>query len=123
MLEVNWKRYALYLVRWQLSTPILAGALIVLSRVDKITATIIANLVGGLIFFWVDRFIFTSQRLSVEWEVKDTAVCIDCGKKARGYRIIRAKKYDKASDAEPEYRCEKCSMKKTEDLRQKGIDV
>ncbi|MBA4417805.1 MAG: hypothetical protein C0392_07835 [Syntrophus sp. (in: bacteria)] len=123
MLEMNWKRYGLYLLRWQLSTPILAGALFALSRVDRITATIIANLAGGLIFFWVDRFIFMSQHLSVQWEVRDAVTCIDCGRKARGYRIIRAKKYDKASDMDPEYRCEECSMKKTDDLRQRGIAV
>jgi bacteriorhodopsin len=48
--KVSWKRYGLYLIRWQLSTPILAAALVVLSSVDKVTATIVANLIGGLIF-------------------------------------------------------------------------
>ena len=109
--QVNWKRYGLYLLRWQLSTPILAGVLFVLSRTDKVTATIIANLLGGLIFFWVDMVIFTSGRLSVQWEVKDTVMCVDCGKEARGYRIIRAKEYDRTEDASPEFRCEECSRK------------
>ena len=49
----------LYLLRWQLSTPILA---IVMARgahksVDW-KGAMLANLVGGLIFFWVDRVIF-----------------------------------------------------------------
>jgi hypothetical protein len=123
MTQVNWKRYGLYLVRWQLSTPILAGVLLVLTTADKLTATIIANLIGGLIFFWVDKFIFTSESLSVQWEVKDVVVCVDCGKEARGYRIVRAKKYDRAADANPEFRCEDCSKRKMEDLRKRGIEV
>lgn len=123
MRHLNWKRYGLYLLRWQLSTPILAGALFVLSRADKVTATVIANLLGGLIFFWVDMIIFTSGRLSVQWEVKDTIMCVDCGREARGYRIIRAGEYDKTEDAHPEFRCEACSRKKTEELRLRGIAI
>ena len=122
-MQVNLKRYGLYLFRWQLSTPILAGVLFMLSTIDKITATVIANFIGGLIFFWVDMFIFTSQSLSVEWEVKDTIVCVDCGREARGYRIIRARAYDRRRDSHPEYRCEECSIRKTHELRQRGIAI
>lgn len=122
-MQVSWRRYGLYLVRWQLSTPILAGALLVLSSVDKITATVIANFIGGLIFFWVDRFIFTSEHLAAQWEVKDTVTCVDCGRETRGYRVVRAKRYDRTKDAHPQYRCEECSQKKTEELRRRGIDV
>jgi hypothetical protein len=123
MSRVNVKRYGLYLVRWQLSIPILAGVLFVLSGMDKITATVIANLIGGLIFYWFDMFIFTSDRLAVQWEVKDVVLCVDCGKEARGYRITRAKEYDKTGDLHPEFRCEACSKKKTEDLRKRGVEV
>jgi len=121
--QVNLKRYGLYLFRWQLSTPILAGVLHILSSVDKVTATVIANFVGGLIFFWVDKFIFTSQHLSVEWDVRDIVVCVDCGREARGYRIIRARGYDRTRDAHPEFRCEECSIKKTRELRRRGLNV
>ncbi len=123
MAKINFKRYTLYLVRWQLSTPILAGVLFVLSRIDKLTATVIANLIGGLIFYWVDMFIFTSKRLGVEWEIQEAIVCADCGKVSRGYRIVRANEYDKSTDKKPEFRCEECSIKKTEELRQRGIVV
>lgn len=123
MRRINWKRYGLYLFRWQLSTPILAGVLVVLSRMDKMTATVIANLLGGLIFFWVDMFIFTSRHLSIQWEVKDIMLCSDCGREARGYRIAWAKEYDRTGDEHPEFRCEECSKKKTEELRMKGIAV
>ena len=51
----------MYLIRWQLSTPILAIVLIVLSDYNEIIATIIANFIGGLIFFNVDKIIFKKQ--------------------------------------------------------------
>ena len=123
MAKVNLKRYGLYLVRWQLSTPILAVVLYMLSGTGKIMATTNANLIGGLIFFWVDKFIFTSELLSVQWEVRDAVVCVDCGKEARGYRIVKAAGYDKSRDVRPEFRCEECSKKKTEELRRQGIEV
>jgi hypothetical protein len=86
-------------------------------------ATIIANLIGGLIFFWVDKFIFTSKKLdSVEWEVIEEAVCYDCGKLDRGYRIRKAKGYDRTGEV-PQFRCELCSKAKTEELRKRGINV
>lgn len=122
-MQVNLKRYGLYLFRWQLSTPILAAVLFLLSTIDRITATVIANFIGGLIFFWVDKFIFTSQHLNVEWEIRDTVTCVDCGREARGYRIIRARSYDRTGDSNPEFRCEECSIRKTQQLRQKGIAI
>lgn len=53
-----YKRYLLYLIRWQLSTPILYFALAFLPIEDYFAKTIIANLIGGLIFFWIDKKIF-----------------------------------------------------------------
>ncbi|OPY69698.1 MAG: hypothetical protein A4E62_01752 [Syntrophorhabdus sp. PtaU1.Bin002] len=90
---------------------------------DKINATVIANFIGGLIFYWIDMFIFTSDRLAVQWEVKDAVRCVDCGREARGYRVIRAKEYDRTRDIHPQFRCEACSEKKTEELRQRGIEI
>ena len=58
------KKYILYLIRWQLSTPILALVINLLSSVNTILVTIIANLIGGLIFFWVDRLIFNKEDVS-----------------------------------------------------------
>ena len=121
-MEINFKLYGLYLVRWQLSTPILAGVLALLGGLGALVATIIANLVGGLIFFWVDRFIFTSETLAAQWEVRDDIRCVDCGRVARGYRLVRAKNYDRTSDPAPEFRCEACSKKKSDELKKRGID-
>jgi len=122
-MKINGKRYFLYLCRWQLSTPILAVVLFWLSTMDKLTATTIANLIGGLIFFWVDSFIFKSPLLSTQWEVKDNIHCADCGKIARGYRIVKTANYDKTEDKAPKFRCEPCSQKKSELLIQQGVTV
>jgi hypothetical protein len=118
---VNYKRYGLYLLRWQASTPILAGVVIVLASMDPLVAVIIANLIGGLIFFWVDQFIFTSQSLAAQWEVKEDITCVDCGRVARGYRLVRSGDYDRTHDHEPEFRCEDCSRKKSDKLKEQGV--
>ena len=57
------KQYLLYLVRWQLSTPILALVMYVFhpQQIEWIPS-IIANFIGGLIFFWVDKFIFKEKK-------------------------------------------------------------
>lgn len=122
-MQINFKRYALYLLRWQASTPILAGVGILLAVMGQIVAAIVANLIGGLIFFWVDQYIFTSQALAAQWEVKENIRCVDCGNVARGYRLVRSGDYDKSEDKAPEFRCEACSKKKSEALKNKGVRV
>ncbi|MFA4826294.1 MAG: hypothetical protein WC593_14175 [Methanoregula sp.] len=122
-MQVNYKRYGLYLLRWQASTPILAGVGIVLASMGQWVAAIVANLIGGLIFFWVDQFIFTSQSLAAQWEVKENITCVDCGRVARGYRLVRSGDYDRTHDHEPEFRCEECSQKKTVELKERGVTV
>ena len=61
---VNYKRYGPYLLRWQASTPLLAGVALLLTSAGPLLTAIVANLIGDLIFFWVDQFIFTSQSLA-----------------------------------------------------------
>jgi hypothetical protein len=51
------KQYALYLLRWQASTFILAPV-IALLKINPVGQAVIANLIGGLVFFWIDRLIF-----------------------------------------------------------------
>ena len=122
-MNVSFKRYFLYLIRWQLSTPILAVVLIWLAALNQWVATAVANLIGGLIFFWVDRFIFTSQKLASQWEVKENIVCVDCKNLKRGYRLVKTKNYDRLNDKNPEFRCEKCSKIKTEKLKKRGVEI
>ncbi len=93
------------------------------SNMGQIVAAIVANLIGGLIFFWVDQFIFTSQSLASQWEVRDNISCVDCGKIARGYRLVRSGDYDRTQDNAPEFRCEDCSKKKAEELKGRGVKI
>ena len=51
------KKFLLYLLRWEMSSPILALCLSWLPF-STIINTIIANLIGGTIFFWIDKRIF-----------------------------------------------------------------
>ena len=122
-MQVNYKRYGLYLLRWQASTPLLAVVGILLASMGQWIAAIVANLIGGLIFFWVDQFIFTSQSLAAQWEVRERITCVDCGKVSRGYRLVRSGDYDRTHDHEPEFRCEECSEKKTQELKERGVKI
>ena len=56
----NIKQFLIYLFRWQLSTPILALCLSWLPF-NTILNTIVANLIGGIIFFWIDKRIFKKE--------------------------------------------------------------
>ena len=118
------KRYLFYLFRWQLSTPILAVVLLWLNDWNVTWATIVANLIGGLIFFWIDKFIFKVEYKIPLWEVKKNVVCVDCGELVpRGYRLVKAKKYDRINDKAPQFRCETCSEKKLQELEKSGVKV
>ena len=59
-MKSNIVKFILYLIRWQLSTPIVALCMHFLNF-DVVIKTIIANLIGGIIFFWVDKFIFKEK--------------------------------------------------------------
>ena len=113
------KKYSMYLLRWQLSTPILAVVLKLLSNMSTLWATIIANFIGGLIFFWVDKIIFKKKSDVPLWEIKDHVKCFDCGKKKRGYRIVSWGNYDRSEDKAPQFRCRTCSLKKMEHVSEK----
>lgn len=51
----------MYLLRWQLSTPILAICLSFFNF-GNFWNTVLANLIGGLLFFWIDRLIFGDKK-------------------------------------------------------------
>lgn len=51
------QRFIVYLFRWQLSTPILALCMKALPF-DVVIKTIIANLIGGILFYFIDKVIF-----------------------------------------------------------------
>jgi DNA-directed RNA polymerase subunit RPC12/RpoP len=117
-------RFILYLFRWQLSTLILAPSVAFFkhspsiwgTKEDWIAATI-SNLIGGCIFFWVDRFIFKSKAIE-KWEILHSGKCFDCGKEDRLKRLVIAPGgYDRTDDPNPQYRCSECSLKKLNALK------
>ncbi len=60
---VKFKRLWLYLLRWQLSTPILAVVIAyTYDKLGSVGGTILANFIGGLIFFNVDKCIFGKRK-------------------------------------------------------------
>ena len=57
----------MYLLRWQLSGVVLAPVLALMTgsplwELNIVGATAIANLIGGTVFFWVDRIIFKENQ-------------------------------------------------------------
>ncbi|MEI6520562.1 MAG: hypothetical protein WCO98_11090 [bacterium] len=118
-------RFILYLVRWQLSTPILAPIVALYTHQKMFDPTQwlaagVANLIGGCIFFWVDRFIFNSSKLE-QWELMKSGECYDCGKTDLVRRLVKAPGgYDRSDDSAPQYRCKECSEKKLNQLLKDG---
>jgi len=118
-------KFILYLVRWQLSTIILAPVVAYFknspstfgTKEDWVAAAV-ANLIGGCIFFWVDQFIFKSKTIE-KWEVLKRGQCFDCGKGDLVKRLVLAPGgYNREDDPNPEYRCPECSQKKLTKLKQ-----
>ena len=115
------KKYLFYLGRWQLTSITLFPCLVFFG--SGISGVVAGNFVGGLIFFWVDKYIFSNKIVPTYWEIREKTTCHDCGKIGRGYRIVKAKGYDRTNDTTPQYRCEECSERKTQELRQRGFAV
>ena len=105
-----------------MSSPILALCLMYLHYGITVN-TILANLIGGLIFFWFDRYIFKTPLFNPLWEIKEEIKCSDCGKVAKGFRLVRTKNYDRTEDKFPQYRCEACSKIKLNQLKERGIKL
>lgn len=116
--QKNIKKFLLYLFRWQLSTPILW--LVVRNLGTGLTATIIANLIGGSIFFWIDKIIFKSNHTEI-WYFK-SGNCDKCHKKGELYRLVKAVNYDRIT-ARPKFFCAKCSQEKLKELNIKNVKI
>jgi hypothetical protein len=82
---------------------------------------IVANLIGALIFFWIDMIIFKKVYKEPLWEIKEDVVCHDCGAKETGYRIVEWMGYSRSKDANPEFRCDHCRFIKYEQVKQKAL--
>ena len=112
-------KFLLYSLRWQLSTPILYP--IVRHFGNGIVWVALANFIGAGIFFWVDKFIFTSYAVEL-WQFKDGGRCDNCGKEESLWRLAFAPNYDKRG-APPKFLCMACSKEKTDELRAKGYKI
>lgn len=120
--KVNFvKKYLFYLGRWQLTSITLYPSMLLFGT--DFFGIAMANLIGAIVFFWVDKHIFANRIVPTYWEIVEKVVCADCGNLGRGYRIVKAKGYDRTNDNHPEFRCEKCSKKKTEELIARGIEL
>lgn len=109
------KKYLLYLTRWQLSAPILAACVVWFATLGTSMATVLASLIGGLIFFWVDKSIFQKANIlkGEVCEVQQDIAYADCGHLAdRRYGLAQASDYDKMNNNRPESRCHDCSGRK-----------
>lgn len=61
----SFSKLFLYMFRWQLSTPILGFVTYLMttnnSGGNSFSSAFVANLIGSLIFFWVDILIFSKK--------------------------------------------------------------
>lgn len=94
-----------------------------MSDYNKWVATIVANLIGSLIFVWVDKFIFKNTVLAPLWEIQEDIKCSDCGEVSKGFRLVKTKNYDRTNDKDPQFRCEKCSKNKLQELKDRGVKL
>jgi hypothetical protein len=116
------KEFVYYFIRWQMSSIILAPCIYYLSSCNFIIAAVVSNAIGASIFFWVDKyFIFKNIVYFPLWEIQEDIKCVDCGQIAKGFRLVKTKNYDKTEDKNVEFRCEKCSQIKLEELKKKGV--
>lgn len=119
------KKFLLYLIRWEMSTFTLAPVISLLAIYGITNSWIAAftgNFIGACIFFWVDRWIFKSNAFEI-WNIRENGICDRCNKKSEIlYRLVRAPGYNKVN-SEPLFLCMECSKEKTEELRNRGVDV
>lgn len=81
-----------------------------------LTATIIANFIGGLMFFWIDKIIFKQRPKLPLLEIKK-GKCSDCGCNIEVRGIVNWGNYDKTNDKRPKFRCTLCSQTKMEQIK------
>lgn len=114
-------RFLVYLFRWQTSGIILAPTLMILNQAHPVAATIVANAIGGICFYFIDRMIFKGSKAQKPlWEIRKNSICADCGKHDVGYRVVEWGKYNRTAVENPEFRCCDCANIKFEQVRKKA---
>lgn len=127
----NLKSWIIYVFgRWILLSGI-AGALMqyLLSdmlKIHTIPAFLLNQFILANVFWFIDKAIFKGY-FSIPhitlWQIEKNVKCADCGAVGEGYRVVKAKNYDRLNDPEPEFRCPTCRERKLEELRKRGIEV
>ena len=109
------KAYILYLLRWQASTPLLWVIIQLLGT--SVWATIIANLIGGAIFFFVDREIFKrgnktmyklGDKVQIAGDAEDCCAAEDAGNVGTVIKIKNPNHIIVKSNAGEWGHCPKC---------------
>lgn len=114
-------KYLLYVLRWiVLAVP---GALFfnkakeILGIDNVYVVMVISQGIMGAMVYFLDRIIFTSGAVEIPWEIKPKAVCADCGRVGKCYRVAGSKcceLHDKTNI--PDFRCESCAVKKMKNV-------
>jgi len=117
------KKFFLYLLRWQCSTPILAVVTTWLASQNEWVAAAVANLIGGCIFFFIDRLIFKQPNSDIPlWQIAkgDNQYCYNCQKKSPVlFRVIEWKKFNwRAQRKDIHFRCAACAEQKLRALEE-----
>jgi len=60
---MNWRKYAIYHGRWQLSTLVMAVPITVLSAtLPPVVALAVSQFLGACVFWYVDKWIFNEDK-------------------------------------------------------------
>ena len=55
-------KFLIYSLRWQLSSIVLAPCIALIPQ-NPVVSAVVANLIGGCIFYWIDKWIFRKDQL------------------------------------------------------------
>jgi hypothetical protein len=74
-------------------------------------------MLGAMVFF-IDKLIFTSGALAIPWEIKPHAVCVDCGRVGKCYRVTGNRCCEATDEAGVcKFRCKDCEVKQIQQMR------
>jgi flavoprotein len=109
-------QYLLYVLRWVvLAIPGAAffnGVKQLFGIADVYVAMIISQAMMGAMVYFVDRLIFASGRIPIPFEVRQRAVCADCGRVGKCYRVAGTRCCEiSPTSAAARFRCEGCAVK------------
>ena len=55
------KRFIVYMARWQLSSIVLAPCIALIPH-SAVLSAVVANTIGAIVFWWVDKLIFSERK-------------------------------------------------------------